>query len=96
MVTDIDIGARTTNYVGEDKSYFYFGLVARVHNDTGSFAEPTEFLVQNLNGKLVIVDWYSSGKDSYDSKVRGDNQSIDNPDIWNDKEWVRQLGQGFN
>ncbi|SEK78231.1 hypothetical protein SAMN05518856_104329 [Paenibacillus sp. OK003] len=58
--------------------------------NVGNFAEPTEFLVQNLNGKLVIVDWYTGAKDSYDSTVRGEKENIDNPDIWNNKEWVKQ------
>ncbi|GAV14767.1 hypothetical protein [Paenibacillus sp. NAIST15-1] len=91
LVTDIDVGARKVELVGEDNPYFYFKLDTRVKKDVGSFAEPTEFLVQNLNGRLVITDWYSSGKDSYDSMVRGENQTIDNPDIWNNNEWVKKL-----
>ncbi|MFE6076908.1 hypothetical protein ACFVQB_20820 [Paenibacillus sp. NPDC057886] len=91
QVTSVDIGARQVEYVGGDKSFFYLKLDARVHKDVGNFAEPTEFLVQSLNGKLVIVDWYTSGKDSYDSTVRGENQTINNPDIWNNSEWVKKL-----
>ncbi|WP_458461231.1 hypothetical protein [Paenibacillus sp.] len=91
LVTGVDIGASKVEYVEGDKSFFYFKLDARVEKDVGNFAEPTEFLVQNLNGKLVIVDWYTNGKDSYDSTVRGENQTIDNPDIWNNSEWVKKI-----
>ncbi|MGV2881413.1 hypothetical protein [Paenibacillus taichungensis] len=91
QVTGVDIDARQVEYVGGDKSFFYLKLDARVHKDIGNFAEPTEFLVQNSNGKLVIVDWYTSSKDSYDSSVRGDTQIIDNPDIWNNSKWVSTI-----
>ncbi|SEB23643.1 hypothetical protein [Paenibacillus sp. 276b] len=91
QMTGVDIDARQVEYFGGDKSFFYLKLDARVHKDIGNFAEPTEFLVQNSNGKLVIVDWYTSSKDSYDSSVRGDTQTIDNPDIWNNSEWVSTM-----
>lgn len=91
LVTDVDIGVSKAEYAGGDKSYVYLKLDARVQKDVGSYAEPTEFLVQRSNGKAVIADWYASGKDSYDSIVRGDGQTIDNPDIWNDSEWIEKL-----
>ncbi|ASS68267.1 MULTISPECIES: hypothetical protein [unclassified Paenibacillus] len=90
-VTNVAIGARKAEYAGGDKSYIYLELDARVEKDVGSYAEPTEFLVHRSNGKAVIVDWYGSGKDSYDSIVRGHSQSIDNPDIWNDSDWVEKV-----
>ncbi|MGU3470864.1 hypothetical protein ACLBWT_06905 [Paenibacillus sp. D51F] len=90
-VTDVDIGAGKAEYAGGNKSYVYLKLDARVEKDVGSYAEPTEFLVHRSNGKAVIVDWYASGKDSYDSIVRGHSQTIDNPDIWNDSDWVEKL-----
>jgi hypothetical protein len=91
QVTSVDIGTRQVDYVGGDKSFFYLKLDASVHKDIGNFAEPTEFLVQSLNGKLVIVDWYTNSKDSYDSTVRGESEAINNPDIWNNGEWVRKI-----
>ncbi|MFC9709411.1 hypothetical protein ACFTRD_14790 [Paenibacillus sp. NPDC056933] len=87
-VTGVDIGAGKVEFIEGDSSFFYLKLDARVKKDVGNFAEPTEFLVQSLNGKLVIVDWYTSAKDSYDSTVRGENQAIDNPDIWKNREWA--------
>ncbi|RAJ03144.1 hypothetical protein DET54_101339 [Paenibacillus pabuli] len=88
QVTAVDIDAEKADFYERDQRFFYFKLNAHVKKDLGNFAEPTEFLVQNLNGKLVIVDWYTGAKDSYDSTVRGENQIIDNPDIWD------ELGMG--
>ncbi|WP_408891956.1 hypothetical protein [Paenibacillus taichungensis] len=83
LVTGVDVDAAEVKYVGVGKNFFYLKLDAQVKKDVGSFAEPTEFLVQSANGKLVIVDWYTNAKDSYDFTVRGENQTINNPDIWN-------------
>ncbi|MFE4711595.1 hypothetical protein ACFRAM_12035 [Paenibacillus sp. NPDC056722] len=91
LVTGIDISVNQVEQVGGDKRFFYLKLDARVEKDVGSYAEATEFLVQVLNGRLVIVDWYTNRKDSYDAIVRGENQTINNPDIWNNSEWVNKL-----
>ncbi len=80
-----------------DGGYLYLMLPARImFNYDGGFGEVHEFLVRNVNGKLVIVDWYNGGKDSYDFLVRGENETIDNPNIWNDQEWVNNLLQKQN
>lgn len=72
--------------------YLYLMLPAHIkfYYD-GGFGEVHEFLVRNVNGKLVIVDWYNGGKGSYDFLVRGENEIIDNPIIWSDQEWVNNL-----
>lgn len=88
LVTGVDVDAAEVKYVGEGKNFFYLKLDAQVKKDVGSFAEPTEFLVQSANGKLVIVDWYTNAKDSYDFTVRGENQTINNPDIWNNSDVI--------
>lgn len=95
LVTGVDIGARKVEFVAGDNDFFYLKLNARVKNASGSFAEPTEFLVQSIDGKLMIVDWYSNGKDSYDFTVRGENQTIDNPNIWNNNEWVEAINSRY-
>lgn len=92
-VIAVDVGATKTEFVSENKGFFYLKLNARVKKGTGSFAEPTEFLVNNADGRLVIADWYTQGKDSYDSTMRGLNQKINNPDIWSNPEWVKSLGK---
>ncbi len=80
-----------------DGGFIYLKLPARImFNYDGGFGEVHEFLVRNVNGKIVIVDWYNGGKDSYDFLVRGENETIDNPNIWNDQEWVNNLLQKQN
>lgn len=72
--------------------YLYVNLPVEVKwDDQSGRGEATEFLVRNVNGKLVIVDWYTGGKDSYDFLVRGENEAVNNPEIWNNSEWAKQL-----
>lgn len=91
-VQDVVIGAWEAEFTDDEAGgMLYLQLPAEVKKTVGSRGEVTEFLVRNINGKLVIVDWYTFAKDSYDFTVRGENETIDNPDIWNDREWVRKL-----
>ena len=91
-VKNIEIGAWEVKYMDDvDGDYLYLHLPVQVFKNIGSFGEGTEFLVCNLNGKLVIVDWYNGGKDSYDFMVRGESLTIDNPNIWSDSEWAKKL-----
>lgn len=91
-VQDIEIGAWEVEYIDDvDGGYLYLSLPVEIKQSLSGYGEATEFLVRNLNGKLVIVDWYTGTKDSYDFLVRGENLTIDNPNIWNDSEWVKKL-----
>ncbi|AZK45129.1 hypothetical protein [Paenibacillus lentus] len=92
LVQDIEIGAWEVEYKDDvNGGYLYFNLPVQINMTVGGYGEVTEFLVRNVNGKLVIVDWYTGAKDSYDFMVRGANLTINNPDIWNDSEWVKKL-----
>ncbi|WBL15768.1 hypothetical protein [Sutcliffiella sp. NC1] len=89
---NVEIGAWEVDYVDDEHGGFlYFKIPAEIFKDIGSYAEVTEFLVRNVNGKLVIVDWYTGAKDSYDFLVRGENETIDKPNIWDDSEWVQHV-----
>ncbi|MCM3757275.1 hypothetical protein M3197_07200 [Sporosarcina aquimarina] len=91
-VKNIEIGAWEVEYTSDvDGGYLYLDMPVEINKNVGSYGESTEFLIRNINGKLVIVDWYTGGKDSYDFMVRGDNQAIDDPNIWNDSEWINEL-----
>ncbi|WP_062350393.1 hypothetical protein [Bacillus kwashiorkori] len=91
-VENIKIGDKKVEFTDDkDGGYLYLKLPVEINMTTGSRGEVTEFLVRNIKGKLFIVDWYSGTKDSYDFTVRGENQTINNPDIWNDGEWVKKL-----
>ena len=90
----VDVGTREVEYTDDvDGGFLHLKLPAEIKKTVGSYGEPTEFHVRNVNGKLVIVDWYTGAKDSYDFLVRGENLIIDNPTIWNDSEWVKKLNK---
>jgi len=92
LVRNIDIGAWEAAFTEDvDGDYIYLFLPVEINMSIGGYGEATEFLVRNLNGRLVIVDWYTGAKDSYDFIVRGENQVINNSNIWNDNEWTKQL-----
>lgn len=91
-VQNIRIGAWEVEYTDNvDGGFLYLKLPVEINKTVGSYGEVTEFLLRNVNGKLVIVDWFTGAKDSYDFLVRGENLAIDNPNIWNDSEWVKNL-----
>jgi hypothetical protein len=91
-VQNIEVGAWEVEYTDDvDGGFLYLKLPVQINMTVGSYGEVTEFLVRNVNGKLVITDWYTGTKDSYDFLVRGENLTIDNPNIWNDSEWVKKL-----
>lgn len=89
-VKQIEIGDWEVQFTDDDNGgYLYLEVpVAIQHHYGGGYGESTEFFVRNVDGKLAIVDWYTGGKDTYDYLVRGYQQKIDNPDIWNDSNWV--------
>ena len=92
LVEDIKIGAGEVESTDDlDGGFLNLKLPTEIKKSVGSYGEVTEFLVRNVNGKLVIVDWYTGAKDSYDFLVRGENLTINNPNIWKDSEWVKKL-----
>ncbi|WP_025786313.1 hypothetical protein [Sporosarcina sp. D27] len=96
-VKNIEIDAWEVEYTDDAYGgYLYLNIPVNIKKFTGGYGEGAEFLVRNVKGKLVIVDWYTGGKDSYDFMVRGENLTIDNPNIWNDSEWVKKLNSKQN
>ena len=96
-VQNVEIGAWETEFVDDtDGGYLYLKIPADIKKSIGGFGEVNEFLVRSLNGSLVIVDWYNGSKDSYDFLVRGENITIDDPNIWNDSEWVKVINNKQN
>ncbi|MDT0124226.1 hypothetical protein Q9R46_16325 [Paenibacillus sp. RRE4] len=86
QVKEVKMDAEKVDIVEGEQKVYYLKMNARIIKDVGEYAESTEFLVQDLKGKLIIVDWYTSGKDSYDSIMRGESQVINNPAIWENSE----------
>ena len=96
FVESVHIGSRgaepEVTYTDDaDGGFLYLKLPGEIKQTLGSYGEVSEFLVRNVNDQLVIVDWYTGGKDTYDFIVRGENETIDNPNFWTDSEWVRKL-----
>lgn len=80
---DIDIGTWKAEFTNDkDGGFLYLKLPVEIIKSVGSYGEVTEFLIRNINDKLVIVDWYTDAKDSYDFITRGENLAIDNPKVW--------------
>lgn len=91
IVTNVEFETDEVKLVDDTNQYLYLKLKAAIQHDVGGYGEVTEFLVQNQDGKLVIVDWYCGAKDSYDMSVRGVGEVINNPNIWDDREWIDQI-----
>lgn len=82
-VKDIEIGTSEVEFTDDaDGGFLYLKLPVEIKKTVGSYGEVTEFLVRNSNGKLVIIDWYTGTKDSFDFTERGENLTIDNPNFW--------------
>ncbi|WP_148275272.1 hypothetical protein [Desulfosporosinus meridiei] len=74
-----------------NEGYAFIDMTVDVKQDVGGFGELHQFIISNREEKLSISDWYSksAGNASYlDGIVRGEISKIDDPNIWNDKEWV--------
>lgn len=77
-----------------NEEYMFIDIVVDVEQEIGGFGEKHQFLISNKDRRLSISDWYSksAGSVSYlDSIVRGDINKIDNPNIWDNKEWVNNI-----
>lgn len=91
-VKNVEIGAWEATYTNDlNGGFLYLELPVEIKKHQGGYSEATEFLVRNENGKLVIVDWYTGAKDSYDFMIRGENETIDDPDIWSNGEWTKKF-----
>ena len=91
-VESIEVGDWEVTFTDDENGGFlYLKLPVAVNMTVGGFGEVTEFLIRNVDGKLVIVDWYTGTKDGYDFMVRGGNLTINNPNIWNSAESAKWL-----
>ena len=76
-------------------TYLYLKLAARVYNDIGGHdGETMEFVVKNVNGRLVVTDWGAlggpGGKSFFDFMHRR-QWPVTNPTIWEDPAKVKAL-----
>ncbi|MDD4658611.1 MAG: hypothetical protein PHW26_06200 [Eubacteriales bacterium] len=81
----------------EDDGYFIsLNAVVKQSGDS-RFGEGTHFLVKNVDGRLVVADWFTEhGTVSFfDLQHRG-NCGVTNPTIWENPEIVQKLFAGIN
>jgi len=76
-------------------TYLYLKLAARVYNDIGGHSgETMEFVVKNVNGRLVVTDWGALGGPATFSEfdfMHRRQWPITNPTIWEDPAKVKAL-----
>ena len=92
-VKELEIGDWEAKFTeDENGGYLYVQVPVDIQKHYGGgYGEEIEFFIRNINGEMAIVDWYTGGKDTYDYLVRGYEQTIGNPAIWNDDEWVKKF-----
>ncbi len=91
-VTDVKVSIFEAQHITDaGKNYIYLKLPIAIVKSIGETGEVFEFIVDSSNDKLVIADWYNASKDSYDFLVRGEGEQLDNPEVWKDEEWTREL-----
>lgn len=95
-VKQLEIDDWEVTFTDDEKGgYLYLKVPVSIQkHDGGGYGEGTEFFVRNVDGKLTIVDWYTGGKDTYDYLVRGYEQKISNPNVWNNHDWVKKFKSG--
>lgn len=76
-------------------TYLYLKLAARVYNDIGGYSgETMEFVVKNVNGRLVVTDWGALGGPATFSEfdfMHRRQWPVTNPTIWEDPAKVKAL-----
>ena len=76
-------------------TYLYLKLAARAYNDIGGHdGETMEFVVKNVNGRLVVTDWGALGGPATFSEfdfMHRRQWPVTNPTIWEDPAKVKAL-----
>ncbi len=92
-IQEVTIGISEANFIQNEKCFYISYVAVAKDSNVGSFSEVVELLVSNINGKLVISDWYiahGSGSSSFDQRCRP-NATIDSPGIWDDQDYVKSI-----
>jgi hypothetical protein len=92
IITHVDISIAKEE---AHDTYLYLKLAAKVYNDVGGYSgETMEFVVKNVNGRLVVADWGAlggpGGKSFFDFMHRR-QWPVTNPTIWEDPAKVKTL-----
>lgn len=92
-IKNVLIGIDKVQFINDEKCYYLLYTIRTENSYNGGFAETVEMLISNVNGKLVISDWYirfGAGSSSFDEKFRS-NEAINSPKIWDNQEYVDKI-----
>jgi hypothetical protein len=92
-IKEVSIGLNKAHFILNEKSYYIAYSIATKDSNIGGFGEVVEILISNINGNLVISDWYiryGAGSSSFDEKFRP-NELINSPRIWDNQEYVKNI-----
>jgi len=92
-IKEISIGLDKSQFIHDEKSYYLSYAIVTKDSNIGGFGEAVEILISNINGNLVISDWYiryGAGSSSFDEKFRP-NELINSPKIWDNQEYVKKI-----
>jgi len=88
-------GVNSIDWKNIDSNIVYIKIVTEVRNsEIGGFGESHQFIIQNIDGQLFIIDWYSPGKGNsawLDDIARGQIGKIEDPSVWDNDIWVRNI-----
>lgn len=92
-IKKISVGLDKAQFVHDEKFYYLSYTIVAENSNFGSFGEVVELLINNINGNLVISDWYiryGAGSSSFDERFRP-NELINSPKIWDNQEYVNKI-----
>ena len=89
----IGLGKSQLHNLNNEEGFYYllYSIVVKQGENSG-FSEGVIVLIKNVNGRLVIADWYiPHGTVSYfDDKVRP-TATMNSPEIWDNQEFVNKI-----
>lgn len=76
--------------ISEISADIYYIKVPFTYQGSGSICQ---FIIQKNNSNMYVLDFYFGNQDGVDTLVTGfsANHKIDNPDIWNESEWIDNI-----
>lgn len=92
-IKKISVGLDKVQFAHDEKFYYLSYTIVAENSNLGGFGEVVEILISNINGNLVISDWYirhGAGSSSFDERFRP-NELINSPKIWDNPEYVKKI-----
>lgn len=90
LLTAFEVNMTALNEHSVQKNRMYLNIAFGNRKGAAVVSRSSEFIVENIDGRLVISEWYSDGKDSFDTCVRG-YLDVKNNDVYWDNYDAEQL-----